>query len=204
MRIEPNGSGHVIVADRDAFRLGWGQQVWRLIDDRNPEAGLTCCFYSDAAAGPGQVQSLAATITPLQSKWRTELEVVFVDDDGRCVAGLVGKTYENADTPGKAKMPATRNAHGFARGQTFAFRDVAQRGPWQPGDWVVDASGRVWVRASAEDAAAGRPWGNPLARARRGHDGTAAVTVPAGKAAEDRPIRPLTLLLRNGYPAPRR
>ncbi|MEU8360132.1 hypothetical protein AB0C27_29385 [Nonomuraea sp. NPDC048882] len=70
---------------------------------------------------------------------------------------------------------------------------------WQPGDLVVDADGALFTRAGAgEDAERGLPWGRPAEVTRRDDGG---VHVPEGVVAESVPVRPLTLLLRDGRPA---
>ncbi|MCX4750962.1 hypothetical protein OG455_41510 [Kitasatospora sp. NBC_01287] len=60
--------------------------------------------------------------------------------------------------------------------------------PWQPGDLVLAADGHLWVRAYPEDVEKGWPWAH------------SAETVGAGSGAveEDYPVRPLTLLVRDG------
>lgn len=73
---------------------------------------------------------------------------------------------------------------------------------WQAGDWVLDANGRVWVRADDEDTGKGWPWGYPQHTARWTHQGHQYVVIPEGSVEEDLPTRPLSLLLRDGYPVP--
>ncbi|MET8870127.1 hypothetical protein ABZW11_44945 [Nonomuraea sp. NPDC004580] len=68
---------------------------------------------------------------------------------------------------------------------------------WQPGDLVVDADGRLFSRAGADDQARGLPWARPRDVARRDDGG---VLVPDGEVGEQTPARPLTLLLRDGRP----
>jgi hypothetical protein len=68
---------------------------------------------------------------------------------------------------------------------------------WQPGDLVVDAEGGLFTRASAQDQDSGRPWGHPSDVTRR-RDGS--THVPEGEVGETVPVRPLTLLLRDGQP----
>ncbi|MET7329766.1 hypothetical protein [Nonomuraea sp. NPDC005650] len=69
---------------------------------------------------------------------------------------------------------------------------------WQPGDLVVDAEGGLFTRASAQDQDSGRPWGHPGDVTRRPDGG---VQVPDGEVGETVPVRPLTLLIRDGQPA---
>lgn len=200
MRIEPTGSGYTIEGSHDAFRLQWDASDWAPVDGANSAAGLSCAFYIDPEAGPGQVQTLTGFIRPIGVRWETDLAVAFIDRDGKPIAGLVGKTHANADTPGKAKMPASRTAHGLARGGEYLFRPTVPIGGWRPGDWVIDTAGRVWVRASGEDAVEGRAWGNPPTFARRDRRSGVTVTVPPGRVDDATPAKPLTLLLRDGFP----
>lgn len=68
---------------------------------------------------------------------------------------------------------------------------------WQPGDLVLDAEGSLFTRAGLADQAGGRPWGYPDNRTRRL---TGEPFIPEGIATEDFPVRPLTLMLRDGRP----
>jgi hypothetical protein len=67
-------------------------------------------------------------------------------------------------------------------------------GEWQHGDVVLDARGQIFTRASSHDVAQGWPWAS-------GADTTFAHGMPyaaEGGRSEDAPVRPLTLLVRNG------
>jgi antitoxin (DNA-binding transcriptional repressor) of toxin-antitoxin stability system len=61
---------------------------------------------------------------------------------------------------------------------------------WQPGDVVLAADAAIWTRATARSIGCGWPW-------RLGARGPAGV-IPDGRQAEDEPVRPLTLLVRDG------
>lgn len=200
VRIEQTATGMVISVPREAFRLPWAVADWSPIDERNSNGGLSGRYYVDPDAGPGQVASITATVTPHGPKWRTELRATVIEEHGRSVTGVVGNVFTGADTPGKAKMGATRNAHRLAQSRELPFTLIAPPDDWRPGDWVLDAAGAVWVRASAADTEAGRPWARPPGTARRVRRDDVVVTVPSGKVAEDRPVRPLTLLIRDGLP----
>ncbi|GAA0955744.1 hypothetical protein [Nonomuraea longicatena] len=63
---------------------------------------------------------------------------------------------------------------------------------WKPGDVVLDAEGNLFARSDDPRWV----WGYPSNTART-HFG---VTVPDGSVEEDDPVRPLTLLVRDGYP----
>ncbi|MGW4241224.1 hypothetical protein [Nocardia sp. NPDC004722] len=67
---------------------------------------------------------------------------------------------------------------------------------WRPGDLVVDAHGNLWSRASATDTSQGWPWGYPGEHI--GVPGDFAVA--EGSVDEATPVRPLTLLVREGVP----
>lgn len=68
---------------------------------------------------------------------------------------------------------------------------------WQPGDVVIDNRGNLYSRASEDDADQGFPWGY-VSGATRTADGQA--WVPEGSLEEGFPVRPLTLLVREGRP----
>lgn len=68
---------------------------------------------------------------------------------------------------------------------------------WQEGDLVIALDGALWVRAYEEDEVKGWPWGYPGETARSFTGGAAGVS---GSVPEDVPVRPLTLLVRNGRP----
>ncbi|MFI6179800.1 hypothetical protein ACIA8R_29945 [Nonomuraea sp. NPDC051191] len=70
---------------------------------------------------------------------------------------------------------------------------------WQPGDLVIDNDGRLFVRATPQGEEAGWPWGYPTEHARAYDGGPVA---PDGSVEEGYPTRPLTLLVRDGRPAP--
>lgn len=86
--------------------------------------------------------------------------------------------------------PATRPA--VSPTSTTAFEE------WQPGDVVLDNQGALWSRASEDDAEIGWPWGYVAEWARTPNG---EVRVPTGSVEEGYPVRPLALLVRNGYPA---
>ncbi|RBQ16214.1 hypothetical protein DP939_31890 [Spongiactinospora rosea] len=69
---------------------------------------------------------------------------------------------------------------------------------WQPGDLVIDARGRLFVRADGEDERLGRPWALP---AHDTLDMSGRPMVPRGVAGEWEPTRPLALLVRHGRPS---
>ncbi|MEU1813212.1 hypothetical protein [Micromonospora aurantiaca (nom. illeg.)] len=67
---------------------------------------------------------------------------------------------------------------------------------WQTGDIVLAADRALWCRARDEDIAQGWPWayaGDHAPRSVGDH-------LPEGAVEEQRPVRPLTLLLRDGRP----
>ncbi|MGW5259668.1 hypothetical protein ACWEQG_01755 [Microbispora sp. NPDC004025] len=68
---------------------------------------------------------------------------------------------------------------------------------WQSGDVVLDNRGNLYARASERDAGQGYPWGY-VSGATRTVDGQA--WVPEGSLEEGFPVRPLTLLVREGRP----
>ncbi len=67
---------------------------------------------------------------------------------------------------------------------------------WQPGDIVLDADRGLWCRAEQRDVAQGWPWAYAPSRAPRRQDNN----IPEGAVAEKDPVRPLTLILRDGRP----
>ncbi|MCZ1012052.1 hypothetical protein [Streptomyces lydicus] len=73
--------------------------------------------------------------------------------------------------------------------------DAGSESPWQHGDVVLDAAGRVWTRASAHDEDQGWPWARG-AETTRTVQGRPCCT--KGGSTEEAPARPLTLLVRNG------
>lgn len=65
---------------------------------------------------------------------------------------------------------------------------------WRHGDVVLAADGRIWTRAHPDDQARGWPWAS-------GAEVTANHGRPCaseGSCSEDTPVRPLTLLVRDG------
>jgi hypothetical protein len=66
---------------------------------------------------------------------------------------------------------------------------------WEPGDVVLAADGSLWCRAAEHDIEQGWPWAYCHGSAPRG-----GVAMPEGSVAEDYPVRPLRLLLRDGQP----
>lgn len=75
------------------------------------------------------------------------------------------------------------------------FGTPPERGEeWRHGDVVLAADGRIWTRAHPDDQARGWPWAS-------GAEVTAAhgqPYAPEGGCPEETPVRPLTLLVRNG------
>lgn len=69
---------------------------------------------------------------------------------------------------------------------------------WQHGDVVLDARGHIWTRAHPDDQAQGWPWASG-AEATVSHCGQPYSS--EGGRSEDAPVRPLTLLVRNGRAA---
>ncbi|MEU7802558.1 hypothetical protein AB0B10_25190 [Micromonospora arborensis] len=67
---------------------------------------------------------------------------------------------------------------------------------WQTGDIVLDANRALYCRAHDEDIAQGWPWAYAHGHAPRREGGY----VPEGGIEETGPVRPLTLLLRDGQP----
>jgi hypothetical protein len=66
---------------------------------------------------------------------------------------------------------------------------------WLPGDVVLAADRSLWCRAQEHDLAQGWPWAYCDGMAPK--DG---IGCPSGSVNEDYPVRPLTLLVRNGRP----
>lgn len=64
---------------------------------------------------------------------------------------------------------------------------------WQAGDVVLDAKSALWCRARPEHVTQGWPWGYSGGQAPRPGD-----HVPTGAVEEHVPVRPLTLLVRDG------
>jgi hypothetical protein len=185
-----------IGCDADAFAKRLNTSDWKPITAATGDERLRADMYSHPDAGPGQVRAIVAEAIMVDEVWQLQVGVTVVDGDGRVHTGTLGKHY-------KKLTSATRNVHRFARGERVEFEPDVHSGPWQAGDWVIDAVGAVWVRASEDDAAAGSPWGQPPSAARRQRGDRSAVTVPRGRAAEHAPTRPLVLLIRDGYPARR-
>jgi len=68
---------------------------------------------------------------------------------------------------------------------------------FKPGDWVIDANGNVYVRSDHE----GWPWDYASdSGARYEYEGQTHTRVPSGAVEETYPQRPLTLIIRDGYP----
>ncbi|GIF75662.1 hypothetical protein [Asanoa siamensis] len=92
-----------------------------------------------------------------------------------------------------------RTADGFA---PVADRDVvsgevlAAEEHWETGDIVLAADRSLWCRAHHDDIAQGWPWAYAAEYAPRRSGGS----VPEGAVEEHVPVRPLTLLLRDGRP----
>jgi hypothetical protein len=160
-----------------------------------------CDLYRDENAGPGNVRAMAATITHAENRWQMHLHATVIAGDGTVHAGTIGKHYKDLETQASAKKLATRCSNAFRRGETMAFQPDARARAWRPGDRVLDAAGAVWVRASATDAADGRPWGKPPATAWRMRGGRLTVSIPAGRHGDDRVTEPMVLLIRDGNPA---
>ncbi|WP_205326998.1 hypothetical protein [Glycomyces sp. YM15] len=193
------GNGE-IGCDHDAFRKRFNTSDWKSITPATGDEGLRADMYSDPDAGPGHVRAIVAEATKIGDVWQMRLCATVVDNDGQAHTGTLGKHYKELTSAASAKMQATRNAHGFARGNRVEFEPDVHSGPWQPGDWVIDAAGAVWVRASETDAAAGMAWAKPPAAARRQRASTTVVAVPAGRVDDARVTLPVHLLIRNGYP----
>lgn len=68
---------------------------------------------------------------------------------------------------------------------------------WQAGDIVLDSVGGIYQRAGAEDIADGWAWCEGAEAALNKFGGA---YVPEGSVDEHKPVRPLTLLVRNGRP----
>ncbi|TLF96837.1 hypothetical protein FEK35_27500 [Nocardia cyriacigeorgica] len=75
-------------------------------------------------------------------------------------------------------------------------RTAEDGAPWQYGDVVIDDTGYIWSRADDEDVARGWPWAHGATQTvRAGHP-----IAGEGSVEESAPVRPLTLLVRNGKP----
>jgi hypothetical protein len=173
---------------------------WKTLTTATGAEGLRADMYSHPDAGPGQVRAIVAEAIEAGEVWQLRVSATVVDGDGQVHTGTLGKRYKELTSAASAKMQATRNVHKFARGHSMAFEPDVHSGPWQPGDWVIDAVGAVWVRASEADAAAGLAWAKPPAAARRQRVSTSVVAVPAGRVDDARVTPPVHLLIRNGYP----
>lgn len=194
-------SNDAIRCDPDAYRRrGFDYEWTTLTSTARGEVVCRADFYNDPEAGPGHVRALAAEVRSVNGTWQMRLRATVIDDVGEVHAGTVGKHYKELGSLSSAKMQGTRNVHRFARGEEMPFLPDAEAYAWQPGDWVIDAAGAVWVRASEADAADGRPWGKPLAAARRQRGTRSVVVVPSGRTGSDSVAEPLTLLVRDGYP----
>ncbi|MEN4464155.1 hypothetical protein VXE65_19130 [Mycolicibacterium conceptionense] len=68
---------------------------------------------------------------------------------------------------------------------------------WQAGDIVLDSAGGIYQRASAEDIADGWAW---CEGAEAALDKFGRTYVPEGSVDEHKPVRPLTLVVRDGRP----
>lgn len=189
-----------IRCDNDAFRKRLNTGAWIPAAAVDGSEAYRGDLYADPEAGPGQVRSLVAEIWSVNGAWQMRMHGTVIDGAGQEHSGTIGKHYTNLSSVSSAKMQGTRTAHHFARGSATAFTPDPADGAWQAGDWVIDASGSVWVRAADDDAAAGLAWGQPPAMARGQHGGQSTVSVPAGSTADDVPVRPLVLLIRNGFP----
>jgi hypothetical protein len=66
---------------------------------------------------------------------------------------------------------------------------------WQHGDVVLDARSNIWTRAHPDDQAQGWPWASGADSTFTRHGQPYAAE---GGHPEDAPVRPLTLLVRNG------
>ncbi|MGI5216289.1 hypothetical protein [Nocardia sp. CA-290969] len=67
---------------------------------------------------------------------------------------------------------------------------------WQHGDVVIDDTGYIWQRADDADVARGWPWAHgATVTVRDGHPISGE-----GAVEESAPVRPLTLLVRDGKP----
>jgi hypothetical protein len=107
---------------------------------------------------------------------------------------------ENKVTDGHPELHHHRAGIPESWGRFRRWRVVSgmtnQRERWEPGDIVLAADRSLWCRAQDHDVAQGWPWSSGPSTAPK--DGQA---VREGHAAEDDPVRPLTLLVRNGKPA---
>lgn len=189
-----------IACGADAFADTLSHAAWTPLEGGTGVEGLRASLYSDSSAKPGQVRAIVAEANVVSEVWQVRLCATVVDNEGRVLTGTVGKVYQGLPSAATAKIQATRNVNQFARGNRMAFELDVHRGPWQPGDWVIDAAGAVWARSSDADAAADRAWAMPPATARRQRGDQLAVTVPEGRVSDDQVARPLHLLIRNGYP----
>lgn len=80
---------------------------------------------------------------------------------------------------------------------------IASPGEWQPGDWVLDAAGAVWVRSKDPRWVWG--YASENAWTRHPHPGSPRVVeIPSGSVEEYDAVRPLTLLIRDGRAAHKR
>jgi hypothetical protein len=66
---------------------------------------------------------------------------------------------------------------------------------WKPGDVVLDDSGEIWTRADEDSVRQGWPWHLGAMTTREPSGDPYA---PEGDHSEDKPVRPLTLLVRAG------
>lgn len=188
-----------IRCDHDAFPRFITSGMWEPAAAPDGAEAWRAEMYDDPDAGPGQVRSLVADIWQVNGSWHMRMHGTLIDDDGTVHAGIIGKYYTDLKSKASGKMCATRSAHHLARGSAAQFvPDHVEA--WRPGDWVIDAAGAVWVRAADEDAAAGLAWGRPPGTARRQRANRSVLTIPAGRAGDEAPARPLALLIRDGYP----
>lgn len=81
-----------------------------------------------------------------------------------------------------------------------------ERGPvdseqWEPGNWVRDAEGAIWVRANKFQAEQGRAWSTPD----RDWERAAYGPTPSGEVSDEVPVRPLKRVPRGtGFHQPKR
>lgn len=133
------GNGE-IGCDHDAFRKRFNTSDWKPLTTATGDEGLRADMYSDPDAGPGHVRAIVAQATKIGDVWQMRLCATVVDNDGQAHTGTLGKHYKELTSAASAKMQATRNVHGFARGNRVEFEPDVHSGPWQPGDWVIDAA----------------------------------------------------------------
>ncbi|MEU5242226.1 hypothetical protein ACH4UR_37240 [Streptomyces lydicus] len=170
------------VADR-ANRLLWA-------------AGFTCTDSPHAAHLPSHT-------TPLPIPWRPDwfqidvISACTTDDRNEETARAISATLKAAGWRVDERGAETLHTTPFdaAGADRTAAVEVVGEPTWQYGDVVLDAVGEVWTRASTREREQGWPWAHGAATTliSQGHPYSTQ-----GGSREDEPVRPLTLLVRNG------